>query len=236
MPIDNKKINDDLIKFWDQAIKLPDDYQKEYIDKEALNYQDLAPSKKLFEAIKELGKCQNVLDYGAGNGWASIIIAKSGCSKVTAVDIGENIIDTINFYKELYQVNDSIDAFSISPNWLNTVPSDSFDGLVCSNVLDVIPLETTKEIIQEFARILKKEAQIVVSLNFYMSEEAAESRGLTLIEDKYLIMEDVLRLMSLNDEEWKNLFAPYFEVRKLDYFAWPGENKETRRLFILRKK
>ena len=54
-------------------------------------------------------------------------------------------------------------------------------------------------------------------------------------EDKYLFMDNVLRLLSLKDEEWIDLFTPYFEIVKLDYFAWPNEEQE-RRLFYLRKK
>ena len=49
-------------------------------------------------------------------------------------------------------------------------------------------------------------------------------------------MNGVLRLTSLSDEEWKDLFAPYFNVESLTYFSWPGEEKETRRLFVLKKK
>ena len=67
-----------------------------------------------------------------------------------------------------------------------------------------------------------------------MPPEAAKQRGMDLVEDKYLFVDNVLRLLSLSDEEWKELFLPYFEVEQLDYFAWPGEQKETRRLFILR--
>jgi len=31
------------------------------------------------------------------------------------------------------------------------------------------------------------------------------------------------------------MFKPYFKVEKLDHFAWPGEQKETRRLFIVKR-
>ena len=191
---------------------------------------------QLFDAVSELGTCDKVLDYGCGTGWASIIIAKNGCKDVLAVDIGEHIKDTVNFYASIFEVNDSLKVLSINPDWLKSVPSDTYDGIVCSNVLDVLPLETSIDIIKELARITKDNGKVIIGLNFYMSKEAASSRDMELVENKYLFVNDVLRLTSLSDEEWSNLFNLYFEIEKLDYFAWSNETKETRRLFILRKK
>lgn len=236
MEKDINKLNEDLIKFWDEAIKLPEDYKEQERNREDRDYKEIVPSEKLLHAVSELGKCDHVLDYGCGSGWASIVAIKSGCKDVTAVDIGENIVDAIKFYAEMYDVKEHLNAFSISPDWIKTVPSDSYDGLVCSNVLDVVPLETTKEILKEMHRIVKNDSKIIISLNFYFPPEAAKARGIELIEDKYLIMDGVLRLMSLKDEEWEHLFEPYFKVEKLDYFSWPGEPKESRRLFTLSKK
>ncbi len=51
----------------------------------------------------------------------------------------------------------------------------------------------------------------------------------------YLFQNGVLRLLSLDDESWKRRLSPYFEIERLDYFAWPNEKKETRRLFLLKK-
>ena len=65
---------------------------------------------------------------------------------------------------------------------------------------------------------------------------AADARGFGAAADKYLFVNDILRLSSLSDDEWKNEFVPYFNIEKLDYFAWEGEPKESRRLFVLRKK
>ena len=69
-----------------------------------------------------------------------------------------------------------------------------------------------------------------------ISKEDAKNRGLELIEDKYLIINGTLRLLSLTDEKWTELFSPYFEIESLEYFAWPGEKQETRRLFRLKRR
>lgn len=231
---ENIKNNEKLLNFWNESIKLTEEDKKELIDEKDLNYEDLAPSQKLLNAVKELNRCEKVLDYGCGNGWASIVVSKNGAEDVLAVDIGENIIESARFYAKLFDAK--IDAKSITPNWLYKVESNSFDGIICSNVLDVVPLETSKEIIAQLARVSKKNAKLVIGLNFYMSKETASKRGVELKDNRYLFVDDILRLTSLSDEEWKELFKPYFDIEKLDYFAWPNEPKETRRLFLLRKK
>ena len=104
MGIDVQKTNDTLIEFWNSSIAL----SKEDMDEERKNgvrdYKDLAPSEKLFHAVENLRCCKKVLDYGCGSGWASIVAAKSGCADVTSVDMGQNIIDALDFYADLYEV------------------------------------------------------------------------------------------------------------------------------------
>ncbi|MCR5079335.1 MAG: class I SAM-dependent methyltransferase [Bacilli bacterium] len=232
MGIDVKKANKDLAAFWEEAMELSkeDRERKDTLD----DFMALAPSPKLALAVKELGSCEKVLDYGCGTGWASIIANRSGCLNVTAVDLGEKTIEHLLFQCDRYKAK--VDAKVIPFDYLREVESSSFDGLVCSNVLDVSPLETAKELIGEFARILTLDAKIVIGLNFFMDEEMAKSRGIELKEGKYLFQNGVLRLTSLEDEKWKELFYPYFDLVSLEHFAWPNEKRETRRLFRLRKK
>ena len=100
--MDNRKINDKLVNFWNEALLLSSE-EKEQIRKEGgLSLKDLAPSQKLFDAASSLGKCHKVLDFGCGNGWGAIIAYKSGCQDVEAVDLGDNIIDSEKFYASLF--------------------------------------------------------------------------------------------------------------------------------------
>ena len=230
------EVNANLIEYWNETIGLDDEMRKEllmHIVPE--QYAKLAPSEKLLRAVERLGKCRRVLDYGCGSGWAGIIAAHSGCKSVTAVDMGEKIIDSAKFHADAYKVGDRIDTVRIDGNWLKNVQSETFDGIVCSNVLDVVPVETSREIVREFARVAEKGAIIIIGLNFYMSKDMAEKRKIELVEDKYLFSDGVLRLASLSDDEWTDIFTQYFAVENLDHFAWPGEEKETRRLFLLTK-
>lgn len=228
-------MNGTLAAFWNQAIALtPEEKEELRLNKTPL--EELAPSEKLFLAAKSLGESQRVLDYGCGNGWASIIALSSGCPSVIAVDLGPDIIDAAKFGASLYAVEDRLEAFVVDPDWLEKVPSESFDGIICSNVLDVIPTGTCMQILRNLSRVAKKDAKVFIGLNFHMSPEMASSRGIVLEEGKYLIQNGVLRLTSHSDEEWREIFLPYFDVVSLEHFAWPGESKETRRLFSLKKK
>ena len=231
---DIKKVNSELVEFWNEAIKLPEDYKEEVKNSSDNSVMDLVPSQKLFDAVKELGSCKKVLDYGCGSGWGAFVAAHSGCKDVLAVDLGQDIIDSLRFYADVLKLD--VKSEVVDENWIKNAPSMTYDGLICSNVLDVVPLETAEIIIKEMARITTSNAKIVIGLNFYMSEEMASKRKIELVDGMYLFVNNVLRLSSLSDDEWKNIFAPYFDVVKLDYFAWEGEPKESRRLFILKKK
>lgn len=234
--MNTKDIKNNLVEFWNQAIVLDEEYKKEVLEASDFHVSGIAPSEKLYLAVKELGACKKVLDYGCGTGWAACAAAEAGCNDVLAVDLGENIIEYAKFHTERFHLQEKVKTQLVNASWIKSAPSSAFDGLVCSNVLDVLPLETSTEIIKEIARITISGATIIVGLNFYLSKEMAEARNMQLVDDMYLFVNDVLRLTSLSDDEWKNLFSPYFEVMKLDYFAWEGEPKESRRLFILKKK
>jgi len=54
-------------------------------------------------------------------------------------------------------------------------------------------------------------------------------------DGRKLYVNDVLRLVSLSDEEWTAIFSRYFKVIRLEHFSWQGEENETRRLFYLTK-
>ena len=221
-----------LIEFWDSALKLSQD-DKDDIKASMTNdnYLDFAPSKKLADALDNLLTANKVLDYGCGNAWASLILAKKGAKYVKAVDTSKEGIESAKFILDTYNVSNKVDLEVIDESWLEKQAPNSYDGLICSNVLDVLPLDISKQIIVNFHNILSKDALLVVGLNFY-----ADPKVKPLEEGKYIYLDGVLRLLSLSDDEWKGLFEPYFEIVYLDYFAWPGENIERRRLFVLKNK
>ncbi len=225
-----------LIGFWDRALTLTEEDRLQMLRNGAEDWSELAPSEKLFEAACSLGQRKKVLDYGCGSAWAGIIAAKCGCPDVTAADVAPGAAESARFYAELYGVQDRVHAECVAPDWLETVPDGTFDGLICSNVLDVIPPETADLLLKELSRIVTLDADVIIGLNYWLAPDAAAARGMELTDGNRLYVDGVLRLVSRTDGEWTNLFSPFFAVERLEYFAWPGEKKETRRLFRLRRR
>ena len=228
--------NKTLKAFWDKAFTLSEEDKAEEGKSGPEGWKEQAPSQKLFDAARSLGQKKKVLDYGCGSAWAGIIAAKSGCTDVTAVDVVPGAVTAAEFYASLYGAAENMQIACVAPDWLSSVPPETYDGLFCSNVLDVVPPETAEDIIRETARIATPDASVIIGLNYWLSPERAAERGIELIGGNRLYVDGVLRLVSRTDEEWERIFSPWYAVEKLEHFAWPGEAKETRRLFYLRKK
>ncbi len=225
-----------LLEHWNNAFQLSEEERKQADSEQVTDesWKELAPSPKLTEAAASFKDCANVLDYGSGSSWAGIIMAKSGCPCITAADPAENAKEMAEVYIKAYGVENQVHPICISSSWLSEVPDDTYDGFFCSNVLDVIPQEMTEDILLNTARVLKKDGKAVISFNFYMPPEFIKQRGMDLREESMIFIDDVLRMVNRTDEEWTEILNKYFTVEKLDHFAWPGEQKETRRLFYLR--
>ena len=223
-----------LVDFWNKSFNLDEDARKQLKVNINIEYKFLAPSIKQFEVLEGFAGCNNVLDYGCGSGWASIIMAKSGVKQIDAVDVASNSKDMVNLYSEAFNVGSIIGAYTVDENWLSAQDDNKYDGFFCSNVIDVIPLEMAKEIVKQSARVTTKEAKVVYSLNYYIDSELMAKKGFN-VEGSLVYIDGILRLNSLDDEEWSNLFKQYFKDVKLIYYSWPNEEKETRRLFILSK-
>ena len=225
-----------LVSFWNKSFILNDETKEEILKMENVkdSWKDMSPSIKLNEALTLFNGKDNILDYGCGQGWASIVMAKNGIKNIYDCDVAENSIKLLDFYKELYDVKDNINSFVIDSNWIKTEDDNKYNGLYCSNVIDVIPLDMAKDIIKEASRIVKEGSTVIFSLNYYIDPAVMQNKGCE-VENSQIYIDGVLRLNSLKDEECKDIFSKYFKFIKLSYFSWPGEEKETRRLFIMKK-
>lgn len=224
--------------FWNTAFAMNDKVKKEAentVDKEN-GWKQLASSEKLFHAVQSLGARKRVLDYGCGEGWAAIIAAKSGCMDVTGAETANNAVEMARFYVNLYGVEKSVQVKHISEQWITEVPAESYDGIFCSNVLDVVPEEVAESILNNLERIAEKGASVIIGMNYYMEPKDNEERNIRVKNGNCVYLNGVLRLVSRTDEEWTEILSRYFVVEKLEYFAWPGEDSERRRLFYLKKK
>ena len=225
-----------LIAHWDAAFRMTEEEKRQTMtEEEAAEFMQLAPSPKLASAAAELAGCENALDYGCGNGWAGIIAARSGCKCVTCADPAPNACETAACLAKLFRAEESVHTVCVTEDWLAGVPEGSYDGIFCSNVLDVVPPEMSDEIIKNLARAACPGAKVTVGLNYYLPPEQAAEKGMELKDGCALYLDGVLRLVTRTDEDWRERLGRYFTVERLDRFAWPGEDTERRRLFFLRK-
>lgn len=226
-----------LVEFWNQNFVLSDEDINQILTQinPDEDYKQLAPSQKLFDVLSVFKDMNGVLDYGCGSGWASIIMSKNGTKNITAVDVAPNSIEMTKCYTKAFKVEDQIKAFAIDENWLKNQKEGGYVGFFLSNVIDVVPLEMAKDIIKESAKVLQKDGVAVFGLNYYIDPKEMEKRG-CVVDGPHIYINNVLRLTSLKDEEWLDIFKDYYELVSLSYFAWTGEEKETRRLFVLKRK
>ncbi len=228
----------DALKFWDQAFEMGDAEKEQYlkeIDPEN-GWKELASSEKLRDIVTaHLSGCNKVLDYGCGEGWAGIALSKSGCKDVTAVDVVENAIKLANFLGSAYGAGSGFKAECVSTDWISKEKEASYDGIFCSNVVDVLPADVAEDIIKNIARIATKDAKIIISMNYHSNAVSDPERNIEVKNGNEIYVNGVLRMVSRTDEEWTDILSEHFKVEKIEYFAWPGEAREARRIFILRK-
>lgn len=228
--------NENLISFWNSAYEMSDEEKKEALKVDPESWKTDVTSQKLFDAANSLSSCKKVLDYGCGDAWGSVIAAKGGCPDITAVDVAKNIAEAAALSVKVYGVENQVKTACVPTDYLHTVEENTFDGIFCSNVLDVLPPKTTDDIIEQMARVAMDGAKVVIGMNYHISREDAAKMGEELDEEGLMYVNGVLRLVPRTDEEWSDIFSKFFTVDKIEHFAWPGETKERRRIFYLIKK
>ena len=227
------------LKFWNSAFDMDDTEKEEYAKKinPDTDWRKLASSDKLADVlINTLAGKKRVLDYGCGEGWAGIILKKSGCEEVTCVDVVENAIQLAGFFRDVFKISDGFNAQCVSVDWIEKSQEAAFDGIFCCNVIDVVPEEAALNIIKNMARITTDGAAVVIGMNYYIEPVSCPEKNLEVRNKNELYVDGVLRMVSKTDDEWKKIFEEYFNVDSIEYFAWPGEKEEKRRVFCLSRK
>ncbi len=234
----DKKYNDSL-KFWNSAFDMDDKAKEEYAEKinPETDWRNLASSDKLADIIiNNLSDKKRVLDYGCGEGWAGIILKKSGCEEVTCVDVAENAVKLASFFRDIFKISEGFTAQCVSTDWIEKSPEAVFDGLFCCNVIDVVPEEAAENIIKNMARITTDDAVILIGMNYYIEPISCPEKNVEVRNKNELYVNGVLRMVSRTDDEWKKIFERYFNIDSVEYYAWPGEKEEKKRVFCLSRK
>lgn len=178
---------------------------------------------------------KRVLDYGCGTGDILFQCADFGYLNygmgIDRSEIGikySNKMAKLNHYKQLDFVVGDITYFS-------QMEDGCFDGIIVSNVLDIIPKDVENTILNELTRILKDDGLMFVKLNPYASDAELEGFGLTQFQENLYEEDGVLRLRELKTETWRHEFEKDFTIERYLEFPYPWQDGMNR-IFLLKKK
>lgn len=219
---------DNSIKFWNQMFK---DVQPMTIKKE-----DIKIENQFDDYLKKIGDlCENILDVGCGVG-TSLMQSKilgSKMQKGVGFDASEHGIDFANKTCELSGI-DGLSFYAQDESFLSTLADESFDGMICSNFLDVIPKELSDKIIQDMKRILKPKGYLLLKLNFILDESLIKKMNMEEIDQDTYQINGVIRSHNLSTESWIKKFDGF------DFLAFGGfkraEHLPEDRILWLQKK
>ena len=220
---ENKK----LISFWDEFFKK--------VQPMTLKSEDAKVENDLDKYLKLLGdNCERVLDIGCGWGYG-LIVAKLLGDKIKyglGIDPSENGIHILNETCKLSGIEGLV-GIAGTHEVLKENEDASFDGIICSNVLDVIPESTSNEVITEISRLLKPGGYFVLKFNFYLTEDLIQKIKMEKIGDNAYAIGGVLRGVNYTLDEWLSKFDGFELVEQSEYERIPNGPKD--RVALLRK-
>lgn len=222
-----KAENKKLIEFWNNAF--------EKVEPMTLSSSDFDVSVDLNRLLKQLGdQCKDVLDIGCGWGYG-LLAAKLLGNKMTyglGIDPSINAVSVIEATCENSDI-DGIDAKEGTHALLSLYDDQSFDGIICSNTLDVVPEETSDEIILEIKRLLKPQGLLLLKFNFYLDDALIEKIGMKEIDKNAYAVNGILRGVNHTTDEWFYKFDGFEVIEQTEYERVPKGPKD--RLLLLKK-
>ena len=209
--MDITKLNEDLQNFWN------DEFKK--LKSKKIIISEIKVESDLDKAIKFMGDNTNkLLDIGSGSGYALFNAKILGNRLSYGLGI-DSSINAIKFAIETIKLSniEGLDFKVADHNYLKKLKENSFDGIICSNVLDVIPKETANEIINEIKRLLKTNGYLLLKFNFYLTKEIIEKNKMKEIEKNTYTLNGVLRGVNSTIKEWLEKFQDFKIIKEAEY-------------------
>ena len=200
-----------------------------------LRNTDLAVEPGFDSCLREFGeKTSYVLDFGCGTG--DIIfqyIQNFPGKKGVGIDEAERGIEfarkTANMsgYRGLH-------FFTGNSSMLAGFGAGEFDGVILSNVLDVMPKKADESVLRNLDRVLAPGGYWFIKLNPFYSPKDLKRFDYQKMGDHLYEEDGVLRLHQETTEHWKRILASYGRVERYMEFRYPWQ-EGLNRLFLLKK-
>ena len=113
---------------------------------------------------------------------------------------------------------------------LNVEPM-SFDGVILSNVLDVMPKDISTTVIDDLERVLKPGGYWFIKMNPYYSKEELESFEYKNAGNNIYEKDHIMRLRQATTNYWKEKFARFGKEIIYLEFEYPWQ-EGMNRLFV----
>lgn len=215
------------VQFWDTVFK----------DRNPLNINPKEVQvEHAFDAyLKQIGDtCQDVLDVGCGMG-TSLMVAKclgSTMKSGVGFDASKHAIIFADQTIKLSGIT-GLSFYNEDEYFLKTLEDASFDGMICSNFLDVISKELSEDIIHEIIRILKPNGLLLLKINFFLDASLIDKLNMELIDENTYQINGVIRSYNLSTEAWIDRFDG-FEVMAIDGYQ-RAQHLPKDRILLLKK-
>lgn len=106
-------------------------------------------------------KNKTILDIGSGYGWCELNLLKRGAKSIIASEVTEGDLETIKS-----NIKDSRVKFQVADAIKLPFGNNSFDTVVCWEVLEHIPPQTENRMFREVYRVLKPNGRFYLSTPF----------------------------------------------------------------------
>lgn len=178
---------------------------------------------------------ERVMDFGCGTGDILFQCAQYGHlfygigidRSEVGIQFGKNMAN-LNHFRQLDFVVGDV-------SHIVQMEEESFDGIILSNILDVMPKQNADAIMMELTRLLKKDGLMFIKLNPYETDNRLSELGLICFQDNLYEKDGFLRLRRLDTKEWINEFEHNFIIERYLEFPYPWQ-EGMNRLFLLRKR
>ena len=161
-------------------------------------------------------KCKNILNFGLG-----VDLSETGIQYARKMT-------SVNNYKSL-----NFDIGDIS--YFDSYEEGSFDGIILSNVLDVMPKDVAVKTFNRLTDLLSPKGLMFVKLNPYYDKADMAEWGMTQIKDNLFEEDGVLRYRELDTASWKQSFEKSYNILRYLEFPYPWQ-EGMNRLFLLEKR
>ena len=176
---------------------------------------------------------RRVLDFGCGSG-DILFQYHQYTPKNRGVGIDESK-EGICSAKKTAQLRgyQNLNFFEADVSMLDIFETGEFDGIILSNVLDVMPENVAIDLLDRLDHITKKNGYWFIKLNPYYTQEELKSFGYHQLQPRLYDDQGVLRLRQESTGYWEEVLDRYGTIEDYLEFSYPWQ-KGMNRLLLLK--